>query len=203
MLILLCVIILIGTSLQIAFPKVHTTWVCVALTEIMYYIYLREIDFVYDPVTGTLNRCAFERQLSNIADRPTVGVVVFDVFRFKQVNDQFGHPEGDHCLKIIARAIEDGFYQTGVCYRTGGDEYTVLALTADDAQIQDALKKTLATLKELRGQSPAIPRISYGYRIYNRDNGDDIQKVIQEADAEMYAYKNMQSCGAFSVVPPQ
>lgn len=202
MLMMLCAIILIGTSLQVAFPQVRTAWVCVALAEIMYYIYLREIDFLYDPVTETRNRSAFERQLPNMAVHQTVGVIVFDVFRFKQINDQFGHPEGDHCLKMVARAIEDGFAQTGECYRTGGDEYTVLAPSVNEAQIHEALKRTLAALKQLRQQTPALPRISYGYRIYNRDNGDNILTVIEEADAQMYAYKNMQGFGAFSVDPP-
>lgn len=202
-LIMLSIIALIGTSIQVVLPQTYTAWVSVALGEIMYYIYLREIDFLYDPVTETLNRSAFERQLPTLSSHPTVGIIVFDVFRFKQVNDRFGHPEGDHCLKIVARAIEKGFNQTGECYRTGGDEYTVLAPSVNEAQIQDAIKRTLAALREFRAQSPAIPRISYGYRIYNRDKGDDLFRVIEEADADMYAYKNMQSFGAFSVVPPQ
>ena len=192
MTLLLGAIVLVGTSLQVIFPDLRTAWVCVALTEIMYYINLREMDFRYDPVSETLNRSAFDQQLREMSRYPIVGIVVFDVYKFKQVNDQFGHFEGDQCLKLVARAIEEGFARTGDCYRTGGDEYTVLAPSATESKIEHAIKGTIAALVRLRTQSPAVPAISYGYRVYNRDAGDDISVVLHEADAEMYAYKNKQ-----------
>lgn len=58
-------------------------------------------------------------------------LVVFDVDDFKQINDRYGHLQGDLCLAEIGRCIKKAYARSGYCYRTGGDEFCVLMENAD------------------------------------------------------------------------
>ena len=51
---------------------------------------------------------------------------MFDVDNFKQINDHYGHVQGDVCLAEIAECIKKVYANDGYCYRTGGDEFCVL-----------------------------------------------------------------------------
>ena len=53
-------------------------------------------------------------------------MVVFDVDDFKQINDRYGHIQGDLCLAGIAECIKNSYANFGYCYRIGGDEFCVL-----------------------------------------------------------------------------
>ena len=58
-------------------------------------------------------------------------LVVFDVDAFKQINDSYGHVQGDLCLAEIAECIKKAYANFGYCYRIGGDEFCVLLKNAD------------------------------------------------------------------------
>ena len=81
-----------------------------------------------DPLTGLANRRAFiesaqrlfEREISG--DAP-VAVLAFDLDRFKGVNDAFGHPTGDHVLRIFADALSKALRPADIAARLGGDEF--------------------------------------------------------------------------------
>ena len=53
-------------------------------------------------------------------------LIVFDVDNFKQVNDCYGHLQGDACLAAIAACLKKAYARCGYCYRIGGDEFCVL-----------------------------------------------------------------------------
>src|SRR2546426_411655 len=90
-----------------------------------------------DELTGLYNRRGFmaiaERQLK-LGRRSGRGMLLFfiDVDRLKQINDSFGHAEGDRVLKHITEALEKTFRDSDVIARMGGDEFVVLAIEASD-----------------------------------------------------------------------
>src|SRR5258708_374231 len=90
-----------------------------------------------DELTGLCNRRGFmaiaERQLK-IGHRTGRGIVLFfmDIDGMKQINDSFGHGEGDRALKRMAKALKMTFRDSDVIARLGGDEFAVLAIEASD-----------------------------------------------------------------------
>lgn len=99
-------------------------------------------DFAYsDPLTGLPNRRAWEEELQ--AERPWRGgageaVVVFDIDRFKQVNDRRGHAAGDRLLRAVAAGLRAGIRGADFVARLGGDEFGLL-LAAIPAPAPQAL----------------------------------------------------------------
>src|SRR5713226_10469939 len=90
-----------------------------------------------DELTGLYNRRGFmaiaERQLK-VGRRSGKGMLLFfiDVDDLKQINDSYGHAEGDRVLKHITEALEKTFRDSDVIARMGGDEFVVLAIEASD-----------------------------------------------------------------------
>src|SRR5260370_25769529 len=88
-----------------------------------------------DDLTGQYNRRGFmaiaERQMK-LGRRSGRGMLLFlmDVYRLKQINDSFGHFEGDHALKRTAEVLEETFRASDVVARLGGDDFAVLAIDA-------------------------------------------------------------------------
>ena len=127
-----------------------------------------------DSLTGLLNRAAW----MDAVDRHRVGacptarpaILYLDVDRFKQVNDRFGHAQGDRVLLAIAGALRGVFGETAPVARFGGDEFVVFLPDATDEAIADAaaaLRARVAMVRDLpvvtlsigsaRTMTPALP----------------------------------------------
>ncbi len=120
----------VETVIQIALPELHVTWLCVTLLSVLYYIYCSEMWNQLDALTGLLNQNSYLNRTAEM--RRSGGVlVVFDVDDFKQINDRYGHLQGDVCLAEIADCIKKAYARCGYCYRIGGDEFCVLLKDED------------------------------------------------------------------------
>ncbi len=93
-----------------------------------------------DPLTGLLNRRAFDefaQRMSRrrLGTREPLGLLVLDLDRFKQINDQFGHEVGDRILKLFAEVAEGAVRPTDQLFRIGGEEFCFMLpdTTLDDA----------------------------------------------------------------------
>ena len=171
------------TVIQIALPKLHVTWLCVTLLSVLYYIYCSEMWNQLDALTGLLNQNSYLNRTAEM--RRSGGVlVVFDVDDFKQVNDRYGHLQGDVCLAEIARCIKKAYAHCGYCYRIGGDEFCVLLKNADrEARCAQEFERRLALRREV---VHCLPRVSLGSAPIS---GEDLLAVKDRADREMYRCK--------------
>ena len=113
------------TIIQILLPDLHVTWLCVTLLSVLYFIYCNEMWTQLDSLTGLLNQNSYLNRTNRMHECNGI-LVVFDVDDFKQVNDLYGHLQGDVCLAEIADCIKKAYAQYGYCYRIGGDEFCVL-----------------------------------------------------------------------------
>jgi diguanylate cyclase (GGDEF)-like protein/PAS domain S-box-containing protein len=105
-----------------------------------------------DPLTGLLNRSAFERELERelgLASRyrTPCAMVVLDVDGLKSVNDVHGHLAGDAVLRAVAAALQHRLRQTDIAGRLGGDEFGVLLPQADEAAARTVAGETLAAVR--------------------------------------------------------
>ena len=171
------------TVIQIALPSLHVTWLCVTLLSVLYYIYCSEMWNQLDALTGLLNQNSYLNRTAEMRRSGEV-LVVFDVDDFKQVNDRYGHLQGDVCLAEIARCIKKAYAHCGYCYRIGGDEFCVLLKNADrEARCAQEFERQLALRREV---VHCLPRVSLGSAPIS---GEDLLAVKDQADREMYRCK--------------
>ncbi|WP_207726460.1 GGDEF domain-containing protein [Anaerocolumna chitinilytica] len=182
-------IFFIGTTIQVLFPFIHSSWHCISLVLVMYYLFQRELQFKYDIVTEVLNRQAFEKKLQAISATDHSGIILFDLDGFKIINDTYGHAKGDYYLKAAASIIKNCSKEIGQCYRIGGDEFCVLAKNTSEAAIRKCINLMLQSFKKAREADTIMPLISYGYSIYNNSEHGDILSSFQDADKKMYTCK--------------
>ncbi|HZZ88417.1 MAG TPA: GGDEF domain-containing protein [Caulobacteraceae bacterium] len=148
-----------------------------------------------DPLTTVKNRRAFVRELKRIAaftqryDAPA-SLVYFDLDDLKAINDRFGHGAGDAVLQAVGERLSRNVRESDIVGRMGGDEFAVLLAQADLPTAQ-AKAETLARLVEAEpvhvGDWLTPIKVSWG--VSQIDPGLDPEKVIAEADAEMFGMK--------------
>lgn len=150
----------------------------------------------YDPLTGLPNRALYQIRLAEAVeaaqrDGTLVGVLFFDLDRFKQVNDSLGHLSGDLLLQQIAWRLEKCLQGTDTIARIGGDEFTILlpGLTEPEqaAQVARKLLDILNAPFVVNGHE-LFATASIGVSIAPRD-GADITALLKNADTAMYRAK--------------
>ena len=169
----------------------HTTFLAVSIAATMFYVYFMDIGIQTDPMTKLLNRRCYDSHLKKI-DCPTA-VVMFDVDKFKYINDTYGHEKGDIVLQHVAICLRRTFGRLGYLYRLGGDECCLILRKGyldkvDFGLLRRALDRHL---EMYRRHEPLMPAVSMGHAIY--DGGLSVQNVVKQADQQMYADKKGRS----------
>jgi len=146
-----------------------------------------------DPLTGFGNRLAFQSVCEKIKKskekglESCIGVIYADINCLKYVNDTYGHASGDDYIKGISNSILQ-YYRRSDVYRLGGDEFIFLC---EDLK-EDAFYFRLAEMLR-HGHSEYPDAVAIG-AAWSNDIGD-FEKLIEEADEEMYRNKERQKSG--------
>ncbi len=181
---LIFLLLVFGTTIQVINPDVHVTWLCVTLLSSIYYIYCNELWQQVDGLTGLLNHKSYLNTIYTL-NRDAM-LLVFDIDRFKEVNDTYGHQMGDKCLICVADCIKEVYGDYGLCFRIGGDEFSVL-LFHNTERIESINSAFCDKLTDCRKDIKELPLVSIGYSRYYK--GDNIDDVIYSADKKMYQFK--------------
>lgn len=154
-----------------------------------------------DALTGIGNRAAFikrEKELQEALDAGKIeGVMIcqFDVNNLKQVNDHFGHAEGDRFICKTAEIITESFGSAGSCYRIGGDEFTAF-LTGTAAEMEETFENCRRRMRSLENAFNAEAEegisifIACGRAACCRGADTTLEAIERAADSAMYAIKN-------------
>ncbi|MCC7250761.1 bifunctional diguanylate cyclase/phosphodiesterase [Hyphomicrobium sp.] len=150
-----------------------------------------------DSLTGLPNRLLFNETLRDaivaaVEGGSSLGVALFDLDHFKEINDTLGHDAGDEVLKIIAQRLQNALGGAGTIARLGGDEFAVLILGqgSDDAiyetvaDIKTALSEPINLAGTLRACSASI-----GVTVFPRD-ATDPRDLLKNADLALYRAKS-------------
>src|SRR5437870_4560541 len=151
-----------------------------------------------DYLTGLSNaRSLFlqlDRELARCKrDNSSLTVMVSDMDGFKQINDRFGHLEGNRVLRLFSHALKETCREYDYVARMGGDEFVVIA----PGLTPDAALKKAESLRELVKQvgkevcNEDILSLSVGRSVYP-DDGLDAEELLAEADRRMYVEKQNQ-----------
>ncbi len=160
---------------------------------------LREMSMV-DSLTGLGNRRHFDAALETefkraIREQTGLGLIMIDLDHFKGFNDLYGHPAGDECLRLVARAIARVPKRpSDLSARYGGEEFVVLLPNTDRAgslavAVQIAAAVTALALPHA-ANDPPIATISAGVAVF--EPGRDahvLVELIERADQALYRAK--------------
>lgn len=149
-----------------------------------------------DELTGLLNRRGFStalrRELAACERHDQGGVLVMvDLDRFKQINDQHGHQAGDAYLREVGRVLRDNVRPQDMVARLGGDEFAVLLTRVAPAagQARAAHLSMILSSHALIWGNQSLPlRASFGSTPFTADDREE--EIVRRADDRMYMVKH-------------
>jgi diguanylate cyclase (GGDEF)-like protein len=146
---------------------------------------------VTDPLTGVANRRRLVDALDALDERSrrggqTYGLILADVDHFKQVNDEWGHLQGDEVLKEVARVLQSGMRPDDLVGRWGGEEFLVL-LPGADHEATAAADRLWRLAGSLDHEGPGPVTLSLGWAIGPTAQGTE--ELIRAADRALYRAK--------------
>ncbi|ACR28956.1 GGDEF domain-containing protein [Burkholderia glumae] len=149
-----------------------------------------------DSLTALSNRRGFEmlsQQALNACRRRGLpaSLLFFDLDGFKQINDRFGHAEGDRALVLFARSLTTVLREMDVIGRLGGDEFVALVMSEqlDVQALVERLRKDLGARGRQAGLEYEI-RFSVGHVDYDPRDEPSVARLLAESDLRMYADKS-------------
>ena len=157
-------------------------------------VLLQQLSF-NDELTGLLNRRGFlsmAQQQLKIAQREDWELVLLfaDLDSLKNINDNFGHTEGDRALKSIATVLKKTFRTSDLIARLGGDEFIVLALNAPAAGVQKMKTRLKSNLDQHNSQNRYYQlSLSIGIAQFDPNHETSLESMIVEADNALYDTK--------------
>jgi diguanylate cyclase (GGDEF)-like protein len=150
-----------------------------------------------DPLTGFLTRnegLAFLEKQLEFARFNGVNVVLcfIDINGLKQVNDSFGHAEGDIMLETFAKTVKSTARENDLIFRYGGDEFILVLYDVDKKTAEKVWGRINNQLHKvnLELEKPYEINAAVGYAEYNYLEKQTINELIDIADKEMYINKN-------------
>jgi diguanylate cyclase (GGDEF)-like protein len=150
---------------------------------------------ISDELTGLYNRRGFlllgsERMRLAHGMKKNVLLFFADLDNLKQINDQFGHQEGDQALLKTAEIFRNTFRNSDIAGRFGGDEFTALVIE-EFGQTADTISKRLQdNMAELAANNTQYPlSLSVGMTRYAAEMRSSLKKLLAQADQALYKQK--------------
>jgi diguanylate cyclase len=146
-----------------------------------------------DGLTGLFTRGAFDAKIRENfenyrSQKREFSIIVFDVDRFKDINDKLGHIAGDKVLKKISECLEESFRKDDFIARYGGDEFIVIIEDLTEEMARQRIEVFNKNLKKRRSVSQKHWEINLSVSSGTAKimEGDTIESLIDRADKAMY-----------------
>lgn len=150
----------------------------------------------HDPLTGLLNRAAFEEGLAQALRRSRrtpgseIALYLVDLDGFKGVNDSYGHPAGDQALQQLAARLKRVQREGELVCRLGGDEFAFLIEIPPDAELEPLARRILDTVAQPITLDAATVALGccIGIAVWPR-HAQDPKTLVANADSALYRVK--------------
>ena len=119
-------------------------------------------------------------------------LMILDINRFKQINDEFGHAEGDRALMLTADVLEEVLCDGKTFYaRIGGDEFAVVFRNTEEELVKEKINRLHTTMADLCQEMELPYEITFatGYAKTDGETKLEFAKLFSRADENMYAHK--------------
>lgn len=159
---------------------------------------IRKLDsmWCYDGLTSVYNRIGFKKYGSRVWDESIANgcsamLLFVDMDGLKHINDEFGHDEGDRCIKALAAILMQVRKHGDAVMRYGGDEFVFIASGVDQAYADQCIRSINHAIAQFNATSglPYKLSASIGLHILFPHQNDLLDNAIDIADQKMYAEK--------------
>jgi diguanylate cyclase (GGDEF)-like protein/PAS domain S-box-containing protein len=138
---------------------------------------------VRDALTGCFNRRFLDKRRGELEHADAHwACLLFDLTGFKEINDTYGHDEGDRVLRAFAHFLLRLHRSEDIVVRLGGDEFALFIRTAVPDESRPVIERIIAAAQR---DSPA----AFNFGVAVRAKGEGVSAVLSRADQEMYAAK--------------
>jgi len=196
--------VILGAALQFLFYGLSLGWLASAVGLVCLYMMQQNETAYIDPVSDIGNRQYMNFLLSSWTKSGcSIAGMMIDVDRFKYINDNFGHAEGDVVIKTFASLLMQARCGGEMVFRFAGDEFIVLKKTDAPAGLDlyiDRMTRLIGEFNASSGKAYALS-ISYGTSFYD-PQAPDFNGFMKTMDDRMYEMKavhhgeTLQSAGA-------
>ncbi len=185
---------LIGGLIQTLFYGVLLMWSSVAFSLIILFIFLQQRMIQIDDLTGAWNRSSFDYYIAKKLQQNGIkmGMIYVDIDGLKQINDEYGHLEGDYAIKTIIQMIRSVIRKSDVIVRMGGDEFIVIMENASHEILEHTIRRIKACLDgyNKKGEKSYRLMCSFGADVLS-SGSDSIEQFLRHIDDLMYQDKKM------------
>jgi diguanylate cyclase (GGDEF)-like protein len=181
--------------LQAFFYGLLLMWSSTAFTLTCMYIYLQQRMNQIDPLTGAWTRGTLDRYLDRRITKSNktggFAAIMIDLDNFKQINDTYGHAEGDAALKNVVRILRTALRKEDVVARYGGDEFVIILEMKADKDVENIIKRIRDSFESWNRVSGRKYRLEYssGYSVYSHESGLKMDEFLFRVDSLMYTSK--------------
>lgn len=177
---------------------------CFGCTMMLLFFYIQNMQMLIsvDALTRLNNRGQINRYMEQIHYRENneVFIMMIDIDRFKEINDTYGHAEGDRALILVSEVLKRVCTRLRApCFlgRYGGDEFTVILQNPEEGEFPDQVAAAIReTLSEKQRENHLLYdlQVSIGYEAL-RDRDDTMEACMIRADEKLYADKRKRGAG--------
>ena len=154
-------------------------------------------DAIRDGLTGLLNHKTFIDRAQEEIERARrfqhqLVFLIYDLDKFKRINDTLGHPYGDYVIKTTAEIIKENVRSIDLVARYGGEEFTVVLVNTNQEAAITVAKRIVKNIQEYNfsmNDEEVDMTISCGLSEYPKDS-DTLKDLIQFADEGLYKTKD-------------
>ena len=156
---------------------------------------------ITDIVTGLKNHRYFQELLRREIERSKrhsrpLSLIMVDIDHFKKFNDQFGHPEGDKALAMVAQTLTYGLRTVDTVARYGGEEFAIVLPETELLAASEIAERLRKSVEAIQFSDPRKLTISLG-ATQLRD-GENSESIVRRADEALYQSKGKgRNCATF------
>jgi diguanylate cyclase (GGDEF)-like protein/hemerythrin-like metal-binding protein/PAS domain S-box-containing protein len=148
---------------------------------------------VIDKLTGLNNRRSFDERVRYEMEhsqrhKKPLSMFIYDLDRFKSVNDTFGHPVGDDVLSYYAKLFAMTVRQTDLTYRIGGEEFILLMPDTSLKEAQRIAERVRVTFE--KNEHPIAGKVTASFGVAQRFETESFESWYEKIDKALYQAKN-------------
>jgi len=182
----------VSGSLQLFLVGISLLWPSFILAVLITYVLVEKENRIKDALTGLMTRGQLEERLAyKIKHAEAFGLILMDMNHFKDINDTFGHSEGDEALQNIALMMRTLVDRQDMVCRYGGDEFVLLIESLENSNLPSLIKVLddgIKTYNKTSGK-PYKLSMSFGGVFVEESYEGDLQDILTKADERMYRDK--------------
>lgn len=188
-----------ASFIQVCFYGISTIQVGIVTSVIILFFDIQNRQIFTDELTNLNNRHGLNKYINDMLSRSNssnhrVCLLMMDLNAFKQINDRYGHGEGDFALKTVSDVLKSvcmsGKKRLFLC-RYGGDEFVILGMDTEEEQLLEIRQQIYAEFakKNAEGFRPYSLQISIGIACEVCRSYNDFENLLDKADEAMYEEK--------------